>query len=262
MKPHWISSRSEIAGQLRAQPRILLGCDFDGTLAPIVPNPLDAKAVRGARAILAGLAALPSVEVAIISGRALDDVRSRIGLPELNYVGNHGLELQGRVLEGMTLPRSAPAQGELETALERIRTAVGDVEGLYVEDKTLTASIHFRNVPESLHAQIDDAVEAALADLPDLAANHGRMIWEIRPRVGWDKGTALRRMLEHLDLPEEAGIYIGDDTTDEDAFRAIPRGLTFYAGRRKETAARWLVDSPLDTVQLLEWICRERNGCA
>lgn len=261
MKPHWISSRSEIASQLRAQPKLLLGCDFDGTIAQIVPDPRDAAAVQGSREILSGLAALPGVEVVVISGRALADVQARVGLPELNYVGNHGLELQGNVLEGMVLPRSAPAQLELETALERIRTALSDVEGLYVEDKTLTASIHFRNVPEALYPRINGAVEAALSDLPDLVANHGRMIWEIRPRVGWDKGVALRQMLEHLDLPEEAGIYIGDDTTDEDAFRAIPRGLTFHAGRLKTTAARWLVDSPLDTVQLLEWICRQRKGC-
>jgi trehalose 6-phosphate phosphatase len=200
------------------------------------------------------------VEVAIISGRALADVQARIGLPELNYVGNHGLELTGKVLDGMCLPRSAPAQLELETALERIRQEIGEIPGLYIEDKTLTASIHFRSASEEYEGEIGYAVQAALADLPDLIANPGRRIWEIRPRFGWDKGVALRNMLEHVDLPEEAGIYIGDDTTDEDAFRAIPRGLTFYAGHKEFTAAHWLVDSPQDTVQLLEWIHRERTG--
>jgi trehalose 6-phosphate phosphatase len=176
--------------------------DVDGVLAPIVPRPEDARVPDATRAVLTTLAARYAL-VGCVSGRAGDDARRIVGVSQLTYVGNHGLELD---------PESVRWRERLTTFLAR--TAWDRTE-----NKGLSAALHFRDAPDEAHAValLDTIADAARAE--GFVARYGRKVLEILPPVHANKGTAVRRLLAAHDL--HRALYAGDDTTDLDAFRAL-----------------------------------------
>jgi trehalose 6-phosphate phosphatase len=181
--------------------RAAIFLDVDGVLAPIVPRPEDARVPDDIRAELRRLAGRYAL-VACVSGRAGDDARAVVGVPELIYVGNHGLELE---------PHADEWTGRLAAFL---RT----VDWPRTEDKGLTASLHYRDMDEdAARHELDVIAERARAEGFD--ARYGRKVLELVPPLEADKGTAVRRLLEDNRL--ERALYAGDDTTDLDAFAAL-----------------------------------------
>jgi trehalose-phosphatase len=190
-----------LAPLAQAPERSALILDVDGTLAPIAPRPELAAVPEATRAELAGLAGRYLL-VACVSGRAGDDARRLVGVEGIEFVGNHGLELD---------PRAHELAGEIA----RFRDAVG----LPVEDKTLSLSYHYREAQDERAAQeaLEEVAERARAE--GLDARWGRKVLEIRPHVRADKGTAVRTLLERSGA--RLGLYAGDDTTDLDAFAGL-----------------------------------------
>ena len=176
--------------------------DVDGVLAPIVPRPEDARVPEETRAELRRLNGRYAL-VACISGRAGADAATIVGLPELVYVGNHGLEL---------LPAA-------EQWRERLRTFLTGVEWPRLEDKGLTAAFHYRDAADEAAARADLEAVAERAHEAGLVARFGRKVLEIVPPVRADKGTASRSLLAERGL--RRALVAGDDTTDLDAFRAL-----------------------------------------
>ena len=260
-RPHWSDRRPKIAAELALQRQLLIGCDFDGTLAPIAAHPRDAALAPGAREALVTLAARPNVHVAVFSGRALDDVRERVGLPEVIYVGNHGLEISGPGLREWNPPVSHSSRREMRLALEQLREGLARVPGVLVEDKRLTGSVHYRMAAAERHEEVARLVRVVTTRCRTLAARQGREVWELRPRLAWNHSAALRNLLAHRGLPESAALYLGDDIADEDVFVSLPYALTFHAGRNAATAARFRLHSPEDAVELLRWVLAERGRC-
>lgn len=186
-----------------APERATLIFDVDGTLAPIVARPELAEVPPATRSELARLAARYA-KVACLSGRAGEDAARLVGVPGIETIGNHGLEL-------------LPGAGSLAGAVSAFQRAIAD--RWPVEDKGLTLSLHFRETPDeeaALHALTAIAEEAESAGLE---ARWGRKVLEIRPRACADKGTAVRTLLARADA--RLGLYAGDDTTDLDAFRGL-----------------------------------------
>ena len=181
--------------------RSALVLDVDGTLAPIVARPELAAVPAATRAELARLAGRYLL-VACVSGRAGEDARRLVGVEGVEYVGNHGLELDERA-------------EELAAEIARFRDAVG----LAVEDKRLSLSYHYREAPDetSARAMLEGVAEQARAS--GLDARWGRKVLEIRPPVQADKGTAVRALLDRSGA--RRGLYAGDDTTDLDAFAGL-----------------------------------------
>ena len=236
----------------------LLLLDFDGTLSEIAPRPEDAVLRPGNDAFLDALARHPKCTVGVISGRALDDVSHRVGVPGLVYAGNHGLEIAGLGLQylhpGVEAVLPAIAQASAET-----QTALADVPGAFVENKTLTLTVHYRLTPEEYHHAAASAFHDATRRL--VAAGLCRVTTaksalELRPAVDWDKGCALTLIRSRL-APRAYPIYIGDDATDEDAFRAAQAigGVGIFVGAADaETCARWRLDTPAAVTEALaEW---------
>ncbi|HEY5662292.1 MAG TPA: trehalose-phosphatase [Gaiellaceae bacterium] len=175
--------------------------DVDGVLAPIVPRPEAARVPGETRAELRRLAAGYAL-VGCVSGRAGDDARAVVGVPELTYVGNHGLEL-------------APGAEEWSG---RLRSFLADVDWPRVENKGLTAALHFRGVDDAEARRVLDPVaERARGD--GFVARYGRKVLEIVPPLAANKGTAVQSLLERHGL--RRALYAGDDTTDLDAFAAL-----------------------------------------
>jgi trehalose 6-phosphate phosphatase len=182
--------------------RAALFLDVDGVLAPIVPRPEDARVPDETRDELRRLNERYAL-VACISGRAGADAQRVVGVPELVYVGNHGLELDAEAIEW---------RGRLQQFL-------ADVDWPATENKGLTASLHYRN------SEDEDAARAALEDVKagaeraGLVARFGRKVLELLPPLDVHKGTAVKALLSERSL--KRALYAGDDTTDLDAFRAL-----------------------------------------
>lgn len=215
--PNWRERRDELTRWLKAG-RIGVISDMDGTLSPIVPHPDDARPTEANRQALGQLHEHLAL-VAVVSGRAVADVRAKMALPHLVYAGNHGLErwvaddAGGRV-------EASPAVAPYLDALQTIKAQItADAPGgVWVEDKRVTLSIHYR-----AHANPAQFRESYLDHMQNLTQAHGlklfegRMIFEVRPPLAIDKGTVFAQLIEDYAL--DGACFIGDDVTDADAFR-------------------------------------------
>jgi trehalose 6-phosphate phosphatase len=204
--------------------------DFDGTLSPIVDNPADVALAPGGREALDALSERVAV-VAIVTGRAPMDARRFIGTDRVLIVGNHGVEW---LAPGETRVAPDPRSAELRPALERMVASVPPGEGILVEDKGLSATVHYRNAPDpgAARAQVLDALREA-AD-PAIGMRHGRMSVELRALDLGDKGTAVRAIVDRYAL--RGLVVLGDDVTDLDMFRAA-RELQAARGIRASIVA-------------------------
>ncbi len=194
----------DLLARLAEEPsRAAIFLDVDGVLAPIVPRPEDARVPDETRGELRRLNDRYGL-VACISGRAGEVARDIVGVPALTYVGNHGLELE---------PHS-------EEWTERLRDFLAGVHWpYYLEDKGLTAALHYRGVADEEFARTQLDEIAAHAREAGFVARFGRKVLEVVPPIHADKGTAIRRLLTEHAL--RRALFAGDDTTDLDGFAAL-----------------------------------------
>lgn len=209
--------------RLEAARRLFLFADFDGTLAPIVPVPAAAALPAEVRRILGAICRREDIVLTVISGRALDDLRPRVGLPAI-YAGNHGMEIFGPKFHHTA--GDACAEQQLAAACRRLRTILRPFAGVELEDKGLTATVHVRHAARSDVPAVHDLVQATVRGYPALRVSTGLEVFELRPRLGWHKGTAVRWILEQTGGLESEAICLGDDSSDEDMFQELAAGIT------------------------------------
>lgn len=244
-------------GAWRASGRLVLLLDFDGTLAPIAERPELATMPDRTRRALDRLMAMQGVTVAVVSGRGLADVRERAGIPDIAYAGNHGMEIEGAGLHRIH-PEAAAARPELEAVAAIIEPALEGIDGTFLEDKGLTLSIHYRLAPG--HAEeVREIVLEAAGGRAGLAVTEGKMVIEVRPRVEWHKGRAVLFLLDQMRPPRDAPVlYLGDDRTDEDAFRALQgwgsasEGILIAEDPSAESAASSYLRDPAEVGALFD----------
>lgn len=220
--------------------RLFLFLDFDGTLAPIVPTPALAAMPCGLANILHSLCARPDVVVAVISGRALEDLETKVGLPVI-YAGNHGLEIRGKGLR-YTAPLDASVEAQLLDCCELLRARLERFPGAWIEDKQRTASIHVRQLARSQVPALEDLVRTTIAGYRQLHLRCGKEVFEIRPNIAWNKGCAARWILRQMEGSESEAICMGDDFTDEDMFCELHNGITIRIGAESNSAAQYWMD--------------------
>jgi trehalose-phosphatase len=127
-----------------------------------------------------------------------------------------------------------------------------------VEDKQVTASVHYRQASPGQHALVADLVESEVRGFPGLELHSGKCLMEIRPSIAWNKGSALRWFMDEAGVPAQAAAFLGDDMTDHDAFRAIPEGWSFIVGDAV-SPAKLRAQDPADVSQLLDWMAVTRS---
>jgi len=227
---------------------LLLCLDFDGTLAPIVDDPDDAAMTRATEGLLRRLAGAPNVTVALVSGRSVADLRERAGLDGVRYAGNHGLEWDDGVAEFAREKRPA-----MERALGTLRAELAAVPGCRVEDKGLTGTIHYRETPAERTGEVVETVEDVVASRAGIRCTRGKAILELRPDVPAGKDRAVERLRERH--PDHVPMFVGDDVTDEDGFRAVADdGVGILVGDRDDTAASARVPDTDGVAMLLAWL--------
>lgn len=244
------SNLAVILRRLWQAPGLILFLDFDGTLAPLVPVPEQAKISKTAKQTLKKCAQL--FPVVIISGRALPDLRQKVGLPKLTYAGNHGFEWQiNQKYSRIAISRAT--RRSLKAAALQLRSFERDYQGVLFEDKRLSLALHYRQLSSSQVRTFKKNVGPILKKLTQdkhLLITRGKEVIEIRPKVAWHKGHLARLMTRKL-LP----IYFGDDQTDEDAFRALKTGITIRVGKNKKSQAAYYVNDLKQVEKFLWWLC-------
>jgi trehalose 6-phosphate phosphatase len=244
----------ELAARVHASPYLLLGCDFDGALAPVFDHPQTAALSNEVRGPLADLATSGRCTVLVVSGRSAADLRSRADVPGLIVAGNHGLELAGPDWDYVD-PAVAESAQLITDLAAGLRQPLGEIPGAVVEDKGLSLTVHFRHTPAELHESVRAATHGVLSNASHpFVLTTGRMCFDIRPRVYWNKGEVIKFLLGRLDRPDTLVVFVGGDPTDEDAFAALPDGITVRVGAGPETAAKYHVDGPDGVRNFLEWL--------
>lgn len=248
----------EIRERVRTAGALALFLDYDGTLTPIVGHPSQARLAEGTRRLLRRLSVEEGVWVAVVSGRALGDVRRRVGVNRICAVGNHGLELEGPELRYVN-PTAKKCRPVLRRIARRLKQAVTALPGVWVEDKGFTLTLHFRQATpagKKLARGVFQGVVRPYREKKQIRITAGKEVFEVRPPVRWTKGTAVRWLLarrEALSHEPVLPVYIGDDLTDEDAFRALgKRGISVVVGAGNPfTRAQYRVRSPAEVVSFL-----------
>ena len=258
--PHLLQVWPSVLKRLNEAEHILLLSDYDGTLTPIAAQPDLAVLGQEPKNTLLSLSQRDKFIVGIISGRSLLDVSAMVGLPDLVYAGNHGLEISGPGLDFVHPEAEAfgKTQGLLVQDLQR---ELSSLPGVLVEDKGLTISVHYRQTPDELAGDVESRFNTTVS--PYLKpggwkATAGKKVLEARPDIPWDKGKAIAYL---QDAYQSASLtfYFGDDLTDEDGFEAVQSsgGIAVFVGQaRQPTRAIHRLDSPQEVVETLQLIDR------
>ncbi|GAA0147085.1 phosphatase [Lithospermum erythrorhizon] len=250
--------------------QIVMFLDYDGTLSPIVDDPDRAFMSDAMRATVRKLARyFPS---AIVSGRCRDKVYSFVRLAELYYAGSHGMDIKGpskgskykKGNQGVLFQPASEFLPMIDEVYKELLDKTQSTPGATVENNKFCVSVHFRRVDEKKWSELAQQVKSVMKEYPQLRLTQGRKVLEIRPTIKWDKGKALEFLLESLGYANCADvfpIYIGDDRTDEDAFKVLrERGQGFgilVSKVPKETNASYSLEEPSEVMvflrRLVQW---------
>lgn len=259
---HLSVDETELLATLEAAPSVAFGLDYDGTLAPIVSRPELANATDAVVSCVERLTRRPSDLVAIVTGRSVEDVWTRARTRNTWVLGRHGAQMaapggEARLADGLD-------EDELLGTLAPIREALqGQLrahEGAFIEDKGAGFALHTRGVSAEAEQELQSFLTSVAGDLPTHVLLKGKRVLELRPR-GVDKGQAFTALIER-ESPGALPFYIGDDTTDEDAFRVLPdHAITIRVSDDVDvdTAARYRVDGPDGALAFLEAVARLRS---
>jgi trehalose 6-phosphate phosphatase len=238
--------------------------DYDGTLAPIVNNPDAAHMSEHMREAVRRVARL--FPTAIISGRGREKVEQFVQLKELFYAGSHGMDIagpkikiDGQIIEedGATFQPAAQYEPLMMMLAEKLWNAVNTIPGSTVENNKFCVSVHFRNCAPEDYDRVTAAVDQIMSQHQELHVTRGRKVLEVRPKMDWNKGSALLHLVKMLGLQEKDVfcVYIGDDRTDEDAFQVLAETGTgsgiLVSTKCKSTAGKWTLRDPAEVASFL-----------
>jgi trehalose 6-phosphate phosphatase len=259
------SALGDDLAQRLADSRPAVFLDYDGTLTPIVDRPQDATISPRMRSVVSSLAS--RCPVCVVSGRDRAVVQELMGIRSLVVAGSHGFDIWSP--ERGTIEHEAASGFEdlLARVTSRLQEELGPIEGAVVEPKRASVAAHYRLVAPGQRPEVQQVVERLLAEHPeDLKVTPGKMVYELQPKLDWDKGRAVLHLLTVLELDREdmVPMYIGDDITDEYAFEAlVGRGIGVIVARPDDpeargrpTAADFVLESIEEVERFLDTLAR------
>ncbi len=266
---HLLSVWPKVAEQLENAKHVYLLTDYDGTLTPIVERPELANLPDGVRDLLQALSRQRCITVGVVSGRALADLKGKVAVNGIVYAGNHGLEIEGPAVS-FAHPMAVETMPIIHIMYQVLKRALGTIRGVLVEDKGFSLSIHYRQVEGRKTGEVKSTFEHIVSSaqaLGRIRITQGKKVYEVRPAVAWDKGKAVKLLMKRCGKGGRRSgllpIYLGDDLTDEDAFRAIKDygiGISVFVGdANQDTAARYFLKSPAEVAEFLRLVLEHSN---
>ncbi len=259
-KQKYLLDHEEALKKLIIKKHLVLFLDYDGTLAPMAQTPDKAVMTVETREILFKLSKHSHRHLTVISGRKLSDLKNMIDIPNITYVGNHGFEIEGQT--NLNFESLVPTQFEEDLAvLKKILTAkLSNLKGLWIEDKGIILTVHFRLATDKtglLARKIFMRECQNYLTTQRISFLEGKKVLEIRPPIKWDKGEAALWILSNwqrqLGKARIISIYIGDDFTDEDAFKILDGiALTIRIGQAKQSLAHYYLKNQKEVPILLK----------
>jgi len=260
-----LSSALEQLGEIQSRAKgkkLAVFLDYDGTLTPIVESPEQAVLSKEMRHTVEALARYCTVGV--VSGRDLKDVRELVGIASIYYAGSHGFDIAGPEGEREEAQQAVEFLPVLDRAEKALEGWLHSLPGALVERKKFSIAAHYRKVAEENVGEVERAVDKVLENYPDLRKSTGKKVFELQPEIDWHKGKALLWLLDELELnkPDVLPFYIGDDTTDEDGFRALrDRGITIVVEEgSRSTEAQYKLADPEEVREFLEKLASMLKG--
>ncbi len=246
-----------VSKTVSAAPGIAIFLDYDGTVTPIRKTPSSAVLAHRTLSILRRLSELPGVSLAIVTGRSLEDILQRVPIAGIGLAANHGFQilLGGRL---WVHPEAVSTLRSIRVLHRILCSHIIFYPKAFVENKDITLSVHYRNVPDAQAGIVRSLVENAIRDHnPALIVTRGKRVIEVRPPVRWGKGDAVFKILGEIESKRPVlPVFIGDDRTDEDAFRVLrTKGITVRVGRTNFTEAHYYVKNVGEVLKFLTKIC-------
>lgn len=246
---------------VRAHKKIILLTDFDGTLTPIREHPDLAILSEEIRQILLKFSQNKTFFLGIVTGRSLRQIKKLINIPNILYAANHGIELEGPGIRFCS-PEAKKARYNLWHVYMQLFKSLRHIEGIYLEDKGYAVSLHYRMVKKTsdmdLIAKTFDSITKPYIERNALSLSPGKMVYEIRPPVTWNKALTIQWLLTNY-FPLNFGtdallVYLGDDKADIEVFHTLKgKELTIFVGNPSETTtADYFVYSPDEVKTLFE----------
>ncbi|MDI6804263.1 MAG: trehalose-phosphatase [Bacteroidota bacterium] len=233
---------------------IFIFLDYDGTIVPIQEKPKQAKLPESSRLLLDELAQHPNTYVGIVSGRSMKDIRRMVKLTSLFYIANHGYEIYSRKIKWRH-----PIVTDIVPILKKLRTnfkkALKAIHGVLIENKIITLSIHYRQLSGTLVSTLKKIIKSKMQEYSRfLKISSGKKVFEIKPKNNWNKGKAIFKVMDLFNATTDPLIiYIGDDKTDEDAFRLLPKGaFAIYVGSNSSSKAKYFLNDPNEVILFLK----------
>jgi trehalose-phosphatase len=257
---------SDLIKLLGIRNRIILFLDYDGTVTPIKKRPYLAVLSPNTKELLMNLRKCEDLSLFIITGRENNDIKEIIGIKDINIISNHGLQFNYHNKLWVH-----PETKHYTSTIKKVSSLINDIlprfPNTFIEDKKLSFTVHFRNTDKNSVPELKKTIVDVMQPYQEkLKILKGKKIIEIRPNIEWDKGRAVLKMLNILKLKEKKYIcvYIGDDRTDENAFKVLNKNeITIHVGTNKRTQAKYYLRSTKEVYKFLEEIYlmqSERGG--
>lgn len=251
----------DVSFRLKISKRIILFLDYDGTLVPIMEKPSLAILSKSMQKLLVDLNRTKNISVFIVSGRAYSSIKKVLNVKNITIASNHGFQITGKNTEWFhpDIMQFLPSLKKTSLMLEEVLSSIPSAK---VENKQFTITVHYRNVEKRLIPFVKKTVKEVIVDYKDLHITLGKMVIEVRPNIKWDKGDAVLKILKSIRAGNvtKTIIYIGDDKTDEDAFKALKqKAITIVVGRKQNSKAKFYLRNTDEVERILESICSLKN---
>jgi trehalose 6-phosphate phosphatase len=244
--PHLFAHWESVARRIRANKRVVVFLDFDGTLVRIAPLPGGVRLEDETREVLRKLAGHRNVTIAVISGRQRAELRHFIGIQNVKYMGLYGWESNGN----KRVP--FPVRVALARTLVELLTELPAHPGVWIEPKRSSFSVHLKGASGETHRRVLQKVKKRVEPLRDtLQVMANLRDVEVAPLSIGDKGAAVRKFLDEPAMRGALPIYFGDDLSDEPAFAAARKGISILVGNRRTTQAQFSLRGPAEVTAAL-----------
>ena len=250
---NFFESLDEIKTRLDGKTLVVF-LDYDGTLTPIVATPDLAIISDEMRSVVKELS--KKIKVAIVSGRATDDVKAKAKIDGIFYAGSHGFEINYPSGEIKINEEAQAIRPMIDEVQQKLAEKVKDIKGALIENVKYTVSAHYRLVSDEDFPRFEKEVDDILNQYPQFRKTSGKKVFEIRPRIDWHKGKAVDWIMNIFEKEQQniLPVYLGDDTTDEDAFKALKeKGFgILVAIAERDTEAEYIVKNPEEVKKVLQ----------